>query len=128
MANKPLIDDIHQHWKILKITNLKFQFYYNVPLGPNKRSFLFIFLKFQLLQTECVQEIITVLQFLSLYRSHMAGTHYNEWVSEWVMYWYPSIKQRQEDRKSEEERQKIRKQTDAERKLLIAESNLVWSV
>lgn len=44
------------------------------------------------------------------------------------MGWYPSIRQRQEDRESGEELQKIRKQTDAERKLLIAESNPVWSV
>ena len=58
----------------------------------------------------------------------MAGTHVNEWVSQWVMGWYPSIRQRQEDRESGEERQKIRKQTDAETKLLIAESNPVWSV
>lgn len=41
----------------------------------------------------------------------------------------PFIKQKQEDSKSEEEIQKVRKlQTDTERKLLIAESNLVWSV
>lgn len=40
----------------------------------------------------------------------------------------PFIRQKQEDSKGEQEIQKVRKQTDAERKLLIAESNLVWSV
>lgn len=30
------------------------------------------------------------LQFLSFYRSHMAGPNLNEWASQWVMDWCPS--------------------------------------